>query len=286
MTAGAKNYTVRTMTRAEVDLAVEWAAREGWNPGLNDAECYSAADPNGFFVGLLGQEPIATISAVKYGPSFGFIGFYIVKAEYRHRGYGLRIWNAALEYLDGCTVGLDGVVAQQGNYSKSGFELAYRNIRYAGTTSASPCSGSAELVDLGDLPFDDVASFGVPFFPADRTRFDKCWIAQPGAFAIGVRQDEALVGYGVIRPCRTGYKVGPLFAPNAELAKHLFLALNSRVDPGQPVFLDVPDVNPAAVALAESFHMKPAFETARMYKGGIPDQPLDRIFGVTSFEIG
>ncbi len=29
-----KTYTIRTMARKEVDLAVEWPAQEGWNPGL------------------------------------------------------------------------------------------------------------------------------------------------------------------------------------------------------------------------------------------------------------
>ena len=30
----------------------------------------------------------------------------------------------------------------------------------------------------------------------------------------------------------------------------------------------------------------PVFETARMYRGGQPQLPLDRVFGVTSFELG
>ena len=69
------SYTIRTMTRQEIDIAIDWAAAEGWNPGLHDADCFYAADPHGFLIGLLGDEPIATISAVKYGASFGFLGF-------------------------------------------------------------------------------------------------------------------------------------------------------------------------------------------------------------------
>lgn len=49
-----------------MDIAVDWAAEEGWNPGLPDADCYYAADPQGFFIGFLGADPIATISAVRY----------------------------------------------------------------------------------------------------------------------------------------------------------------------------------------------------------------------------
>ena len=69
--------TIRPMIRPEIDLAVDWAAAEGWNPGLADAACFRAQDPTGFLVGRIGDEAVAVISAVKYGASFGFIGFYI-----------------------------------------------------------------------------------------------------------------------------------------------------------------------------------------------------------------
>lgn len=49
-----KEYKIKTMTREELDIAVEWAAREGWNPGVHDADAFYAADPNGFFGGLAG----------------------------------------------------------------------------------------------------------------------------------------------------------------------------------------------------------------------------------------
>jgi len=40
------------------------------------------------------------------------------------------------------------------------------------------------------------------------------------------------------------------------------------------------------VALAERHHMQVSFETARMYTGDFPELPVNRLFGVTSFEIG
>src|SRR5690554_5744288 len=112
-------YTIRLMDRADLDVAVSWAAKEGWNPGRADAECFYAADPSGFFMGYLGEEPVASVYAVKYGKSFGFVGFYIVKEEHRGKGFGWRIWQRAMESLAGRIVGLDGVVAQQDNYRKT-----------------------------------------------------------------------------------------------------------------------------------------------------------------------
>ena len=116
----------------EVALAIELAAAEGWNPGLNDADCFFAADADGFLVGELAGRGVGCISAVSYAGTFGFIGLYIVRPEFRGRGYGMRLWQAGMERLQGHNVGLDGVVARQANYAKSGFRLAHRNVRYRG----------------------------------------------------------------------------------------------------------------------------------------------------------
>jgi phosphoglycolate phosphatase-like HAD superfamily hydrolase len=48
----------------------------------------------------------------------------------------------------------------------------------------------------------------------------------------------------------------------------------------------VPEPNAAAVALAERHGLQPVFETARMYRGPAPSEPLTRIYGVTTFELG
>ena len=279
------SYAIKTMSREEVDIAIEWSAKEGWNPGLHDASCYYTADPGGFLIGYLGNEPIATISVIKYGESFGFLGFYIVRPEYRGKGYGIQIWNDGLKYLNGRNVGLDGVVAQQDNYRKSGFKLAYRHIRYEGTGGGNP-SVKSNFVELSAIPFKAVNSYDRVFFPESRSHFIKSWIQQPGCYALGIIENGDLLGYGVIRECRSGYKIGPLFAESSALAESLFLALKSNIKPSDLVFLDIPEVNREAVALAERNNMKVVFETARMYTREPPEIPLNRLFGVTSFEIG
>ncbi|MBN1154601.1 GNAT family N-acetyltransferase [candidate division KSB1 bacterium] len=279
------DYIIRTMSRDEINIAIDWAAAEGWNPGLYDAECFYAADPEGFLLGELNNNPIATISAVKYGETFGFLGFYIVKPAYRGQGYGIKIWNAGLNYLTGRNIGLDGVVAQQGNYKKSGFKLAYRNIRYEGVSGGDFCEDSL-IINLSELPFEVIADYDRLFFPQKRSQFLRAWLRQPESIALGIMPDGKFSGYGMIRTCRTGYKIGPLFADNSELAECLFTALKSSVAPGRPIYLDVPEVNQDAVGLVEKHHMKVVFETARMYTDAFPNLPFKRLFGVTTFELG
>ncbi|BAU15930.1 hypothetical protein LEP3755_64960 (plasmid) [Leptolyngbya sp. NIES-3755] len=288
----ARPFTIRPMRPEEVAIAIDWAAAEGWNPGLHDADCFSIADSTGFLVGLLENEPIATISAVKYGSSFGFIGFYIVKPNYRNQGFGIQIWNEAIDQLQPRTIGLDGVVAQQQNYQRSGFQLAHRNIRYGGTGGGT-VPNDVNLVELSQVPFEQVVKYDRAFFPDDRSVFLHRWITQLGSTALGYWQGNELMGYGVIRACRSGYKIGPLFADQDEIAEVLFLALKAKVANtmwskacDESVYLDVPETNPAAVHLAEKFGMTPVFETARMYRGEPPVFKSDRWFGVTTFELG
>jgi ribosomal protein S18 acetylase RimI-like enzyme len=280
----SREFIVRTMNADEVNLAIEWAAQEGWNPGLHDAHCFRAADPDGFFIGEWRGEPVGSISAVAYDGHFGFIGLYIVKPAFRGKGCGLRIWQHAIDYLGTRNIGLDGVVAQQPNYRKSGFQLAHRNIRFQGIAQADT-SNHAAFVDARRLPFDKLAAYDRRFFPASRDTFLRAWLAQPDAVALASVSDGEMRGYGVLRRCREGRKIGPLFADDARIADALFTSLVAHC-PAETVALDVPELNAAAIALAERHRLTSVFETARMYTKHAPDLPLARLYGVTSFELG
>jgi len=284
----AQDFVIRTMTRAEVDLAVDWAAREGWNPGLHDAGCFHAADPEGFLVGLLDGKPAATLSAVRYGAGLGFLGFFIVAPEHRGKSLGIQIWNAGLERLAGRVIGLDSVLAQEATYQKTGFALAWRNARCMGKTGPVGSAGPLppEVVDLASLPFELVEAYDRPLFACGRKAFLRCWVAMPQSRALGVVRGGRLAGYGVIRRCGVGHKIGPLFADGPHEAEELFQALVAGLDPGETFFLDTPAANPEAVALAGRHKLETVFETARMYKGPAPAMPMGRVFGITSFELG
>lgn len=285
-----KDFIIRTMTRLEFDLALDWAASEGWNPGLFDAVPFRSVDPNGMLIGLLDNEPIAVISALRYDESFGFIGFYIVRPDCRGQGYGWKVWEAGMARLGSRTIGLDGVLAQQDNYSRSGFILAHRNIRYQGCGGATNfprgLRGNHRLLSLKELPLDKLVAYDQSFFPASRRDFLQSWISQQKTVALGLMGSERLMGYGVRRSCRSGYKIGPLFADSPELAATLLDALRVGTEIEAPLFLDVPECNRAAIALVEACGMRRVFETARMYTGVVPDLALARSYGITSFELG
>jgi GNAT superfamily N-acetyltransferase len=275
---------VRPMRPEEIAIAIDWAAAEGWNPGLTDATCFATVDPQGFLIGEFDGETAATISCVNYSASFAFLGFYIVRADLRGRGLGLQIWNAAIAHAGSRVIGLDGVVAQQENYRKSGFALAYANIRYGGTVAPLPEASQAGVA-LSEIPFVDVEAYDATVFPAPRSAFLRAWFGAPGHIGRAVVRDGRLAGWGVIRPCRTGRKIGPLVADDRATAEAVLSALLSAAGSGE-IFLDVPGTNRDAIALAQGLGLVPVFETARMYTGAIRPVRLERVFGVTSFELG
>ena len=269
-----------------MNIPLNWAKEEGWNPGIYDKDCFYQGDSEGFLGGFLDNQLIGTISAVKYGKSFGFIGFYIVKPEYRKQGYGLKIWQEAMTSLSGRNIGLDGVVSQQENYQKSGFKLAYRNMRYQGISHHNIAENNQTVIDISSLPFEMINNYDQQFFPDDRRDFLRAWIKQPESKILGIIQDNQLKGYGMVRVCYSGYKIAPLFADNLSFAESIFLALQCQIPEGKNFYLDIPEVNDSARILVGKYGLNLVFETARMYKKETPDLPLDRIFGVTSFELG
>ncbi|MGR9100950.1 MAG: GNAT family N-acetyltransferase, partial [Gammaproteobacteria bacterium] len=249
-------FTIKTMSREELNFAIDLAYAEGWNPGLDDASSFYTADPEGFLVGCLGDRPVGCISAVSYGRSFGFLGLYIVVPEYRGKGYGKELWNTAVERLKGRCIGLDGVVEQQENYKKRGFLFAYRNIRFEYRPGKKRENGnSPAAIPLTSAYLDVLSEYEKDCFPANRHGFLKSWLDMPHAKPIGCFLGNVLQGYGVIRKCREGYKIGPLFADNADIAETIFTELCSDVKPGQPVFFDVPEVNRKAMEMVESRNM-------------------------------
>jgi hypothetical protein len=278
------DWRIRVMRPEEIAVAADWAAAEGWNPGLGDAACFVTVDPEGFFIGERNGEPTATISCVNYDARFAFLGFYIVRPELRGRGYGLRMWRAAIAHAGTRVIGLDGVVAQQGNYKKSGFSLAYANVRYGGTVTA-PVVPPAGVVPLSAVPFAVLEADDATVFPAPRAAFLRAWLGAPGHVGRALVRDGSLAAWGVIRPCRTGRRIGPLVADDRAAAEAVLAALLACAGGGE-IFLDVPSVNRDAVSLAQGLGLAPVFETARMYTGPIRPVRLERVFGVTTFELG
>jgi GNAT superfamily N-acetyltransferase len=263
--------------------AIDWAAAEGWNPGVDDEERFLAADRDAFMATEVDGEIAGTVACALYGDAYAFIGFYIVRADLRGRGIGTELFDRALTRAGDRAIGLDGVLEQQPVYASLGFELAHRNERWRGTGGGALPDG---VVALGEVPFGDLAGYDVAIFGADRTGFLHRWIDRKPGHALACIRDNGLVGYSVLRRCREGMKIGPLFADDSDAASVLLAGMRAAAGSATSVFLDIPHANPDALALAREHMTAPVFETARMYRNGRPPEDVRRVFGVTTFELG
>jgi len=282
------DLVIRPMFRAELDVLVGWAAKEGWNPGRYDAAIFWNTDPDGFIAAELDGELIGGGSIVSYQGDFGFMGFFIIKPEYRGRSLGTQLWFARRDLLQArlkpsAAIGMDGVFEMQPFYARGGFKFVHREIRYEGIGKA--CSLSGSIISLSALPFDQVLAYDAAHFPARRAGFLKAWISQADSRALGIMVENQLKGYGVIRRCETGFKIGPLFSDNAQIALDLFNGLSDHAV-GESVFIDVPEINQSAMNLVRDKGMEEVFGCARMYFSSVPTLPDAQIYGVTTFELG
>jgi len=200
------------------------------------------------------------------------------------------VWNAGMSYLTGMNVGLDGVIEQQPNYRRSGFELAYRNIRYQGkfdkAFNSSAKNGEYQCRRIASPDWSTLRDLDQFIHGINRRAFIDHWLQDTHCrkSLVCVRGNK-VVGVGTIRQCVAGLKVGPLMAETTAAAETLLSSLSNLFEQNDFV-LDVPEPNTSAMALAERFDLKPVFETARMYRGQTPDYQLDKLYGVSTFELG
>ncbi|MFB7591050.1 GNAT family N-acetyltransferase [Streptomyces sp. NPDC056169] len=285
--ASSGSLSVAPATPGDWALVCSWAAEEGWNPGLSDVPAFFAQDPGGFFLGRVDGEPVSAISVVNYSDTYAFLGFYLVRPELRGLGHGLATWRAALAHAGDRSVGLDGVPAQQDNYRRSGFSTAYRTARFVGEVPA-PDRPVAGVLPGGLLDPAAVVAYDSTCHHADRPRFLARWLTTPGHRALVRVVDGRTAGYGVVRPARDEARIGPLFADTPADAAVLLdaLAAEARGFGATRIAVDMPEANPAAARLALERGLEPTFETARMYTGPVRPVARERVFGVTTLELG
>lgn len=278
----------RKLDYSGVRKLVDWAAQEGWDPGPHDAEVFWETDPAGFYGLFDGNELVAGGAIISYGGTFGFMGLYIVRPDYRGSGVGRKLWylrrDTLLERLDtNASIGMDGVVDMQSFYRKGGFEIAFRDERYQ--RMGSHFKYSSHISSFLDSDWVEIQAYDRDCFGYARVSFLKAWLHMDDSYAFTYRRDGQLMGYAVLRKTSLGAKIGPLFADDLEVAEELYKACLTA-GTGAPVFLDIPVINEDAVTLVRKYAASYVFECARMYHGTRPELPIRQIFGITTFELG
>lgn len=276
--------TFRTATLEDLSHVLQWAADEGWNPGLDDARAFHTADPDGFFVAESpGGALLGAISVVNHSEAFSFLGLYLVVPEMRGQGIGYGLWTHALAHAEHRTIGLDGVEAQQQNYAASGFVHAGGTTRFEGKlpSAADRDISSATADELPLLIALEAAASGV-----EKPVYLSAWFTDTASRRTLVARDATgITGLCTVRQCQNGVKVGPLVAASDAVARRLLGHSASLFD--GPFTIDVPESEPALAGICKAYGLTSGFKTARMYRGPAPTRPpFGGLYAVGTLELG
>ena len=265
----------------DVGMMLDWAAAEGWNPGLEDAAAFLAADPDGFFVAEVAGVPAACIAVVNHSDDHAFLGLYICREDFRGQGIGYALWQYALTHAGGRNVGLDGVAAQEANYARSGFVRTGATLRFEGPApEPGPGVRAMEAGDMGAIAALDRLACGMA-----RPAFLDAWVAPARTRRTFVLEGgREIEGFATVRLCREGCKVGPVVAADPGSALALAGAAAAEMGQGR-VILDVPEARTGMILALESAGFGMGFFTARMVRGD-PPEAHPSLFAVASMELG
>ena len=303
----SENFIVRRLTSPEeVRQGIcERAATNGHRPGALDHISYFAADETGFFVGELEGKPISCLSVVKHADNFAHLGHYMVDEPYRGSGYGLLTWKAAMASIDESyntggfaieeKVPIFQRVGLQPKWCVQRFDLVASQVEFALSKINSP--PSFMIQPASEVDFQNLLRYDTEVHVFQRQSFLEKWITAPNCHAsVAISDNGRVVGYIVIRTTlkrEEGWRVGPLFADNSQIARSLYREVCSKIaaeNPEDIIAVDVPYgdlVNPDALKIVKELSGIPTFKCVRLYTKGIPSSmPLKKLFGITSLEIG
>ena len=290
----ASPLQIRPLERTEIPAVTGWARQEGFAPGSGDVAIYRQTDRQGIWVGWLGHEPIGCITAVRYTADYGFIGLYLVRPEWRGRGYGLQLWQHALNHLaDLPCIGLEAAIDRIDDYSRWGFVAASPTTRWQAITDGGSPPPAAlhgwQLLAGEAIPEMAVQCFDAQREPSPRPHFLSQWLHHPAGTVLALLDGDGIChGFGRIRPCLLkrgeGWRTGPLMAETPEAAGVLLQGLLHQ-HPGV-VLIDAPGANAAAAPLLEQLGFRAIGRTLRMYRGEAPAVTLKDVYGLACLELG
>ena len=294
-----EKFSIRLISNNEMLKVTDWARLEGFSPGFDDISIYKNTDKQGVWVGCIDNHPIGCIACVKYNSSYGFIGLFIVRKEFRNRGYGVKLWKHALDYLANVDcIGLEAAPNRLDDYQKWGFKISSITNRWK----------SDGIQDLPDsnfykdeknafkvVPGNRISPEAVLIYdsqrePCPRPHFLNDWLKNSSGNVSALVDNNGMChGFGRIRPCilqdkNQGWRIGPLLADTPPLAELLIRKLVGGIE--SQILLDCSSLNPYANYLLSSLGFKEISKTYRMYKGFLPPSPMNQVYGLACLELG
>lgn len=269
----------------EVDLAaaLELEDRERWNQTVTDWKRLLKLNPQGCFAAFHGEQLIGTVTTITYGQDLAWIGMLLVAREYRGKGIGKELMNAALEFCHRmaiATVRLDATPAGLPLYESLGFLAEDKIERWQGTASpATPYKPDSRWKTPPALYELDARAFY-----ASRTKLLDSLIERRCAEPALHMRDGELAGYALARRGGRASYIGPLVAIDAEAAEVLLGSIVGEMN-GE-VCLDVRIGAQDLTAALKERGFTNQRDLTRMSLGKATPRASEMIFAIAGPELG
>lgn len=259
------------MRREDIPAGLRLCRESGWNQTARDWEMFLTLSPQGCRVAVKEGRVVGTAATVRYEGRFSWIGMVFVDPAERGQGIGTRLMNEALgELKDMPSVRLDATPAGREVYRKLGFvdecQLSRMETVVPAGIRTSP-GNPARPMTAEDIPL--VAALDREVFGADRRALLAWMLEGAPAYARVIEAQGHIVGYSFGRHGFTFEHLGPVVAPDPQVAQHLVPACLQGRD-GQRFILDAPQHEPDWLSWLTSLGFHEQRVLTRMFYRGNP----------------
>jgi len=271
----------------------QWCIDEGWNIGIHDSDIYYKIDPIHHYIAKTNKS-VASLSIIKHDHNFFTLGPFIVHKSYRGQGIGEALWHVAMtqmveEYPD-AHIALYAVSEQVDRYRKADFIPVLTIQRWYIDSSKLITSRSNQCTSITNKLIPSIGQYYHNNYVTNRDLLFNELLLKPETNGLVFMDDNVIKGFGFIRRCVRGFRIGALVADTPEIAQTLIAGL-LEFALGAPVFIDVPGSNSNRINCMNAFHAirAPHEDTVMMIKGIGYSRYLkkwEQHYGLFSLEIG
>jgi GNAT superfamily N-acetyltransferase len=254
-------HAITRLGPGDLDACLELAAGRDWRPERRKwallfevGEVYGIRDPDG---GLAGS-----VTLTRYGPDLAIVSMMLVAARFGGRGLGRRLMSHVLAQAGDTTVFLYATPMGHPLYEKVGFRTVGSVTTSVGRFTGAPGGGTrpAEPRDRDAILALDAVAVG-----ADRTDLLTRYFGLAEQLRV-IERDGAVCGFAAAAANVENVVVGPLVAPDLDVARTLIADVASAID--APVRLDLDHRHDGLLEWAAERGVTPANDTSLMVRGG------------------
>jgi len=256
----------------DIPRGLELCRTSGWNQVHADWEQLLAMGAESSFVAETDRRVVGTVTVVRYGCRFAWIGMVLVEPAMRGRGIGGALMHRALVTVGDVPARLDATPAGYPLYCRLGFEEESRLCRLTRDASRPPdhAGGAQPAPGVRPMAARDLASVRCrdrAVFSADRGELLEWAFRTAPSLAWVAGDEDALRGYCFGRRGHSWTQIGPVVATDTGTGAALVAACIAGAA-GAPIALDAAiDAAPRWTAELAALGFARQREFVRMCRG-------------------